>query len=213
MERNKIALLYTAYLAPIQYYSKLFQYDSICIEHYEHFPKQTFRNRCLIYGANGVLTLSIPLKKYKEKTITKDIKIAYDYPWQKNHWRSLQSAYRCSPYFEFYEHELFPFFNKNYTYLIDFNEALQTMILNLLNINVKIKSTENYLKQSPECDDLRVSISPKKNEPGERYICKTYIQVFESKYGFIPNLSIVDLLFNQGPLSIDYIRPHGFGSI
>lgn len=193
-------LLSSTYLGPIEYYSRLLLHSSILIERFEYFPKQTFRNRCHIYGANGLLSLSIPLKKNKEKTIIKDIQIAPDNNWQKIHWKSIESAYRCSPYFEFYEQDFAPHYFKKFNFLLDFNEILQNTVLNLLNAKVKISYTENYLKENPSVEDYRSRISPKlKNLSDENYITKPYVQVFQNKHGFIPNLSIIDLLFNQGP--------------
>ena len=203
---KQTALLSTAYLAPIQYYSKLYRFPEIYVEHYEHFPKQTYRNRCHIYGANGLLPLSIPLKKYPEKTIAKNIQIAYDYHWQKIHWKSIESAYRCSPFFEFYEQDFIPFYTKKYTYLVDFNEALQYTVIKLLKIKTELKNTVTYQKENPDKEDLRDFISPKKNYDADKsFIPKPYLQVFQNKHDFIPNLSIIDLLFNQGPSSLEYI--------
>lgn len=205
-ETNSI-LLSTAYLAPIQYYSKLVNFSPVWIEYQEHFPKQTYRNRCHIYGANGLLALSIPLKKHKEKTVTRDIKISYDSQWQKIHWKSIESAYRCSPFFEFYEDRLTPYYQKkNVSYLIDFNEALQTTILDILKVIVKLEYTEFYLKESLEKKDYRMFITPKQmNNIDSEFKLLPYIQVFQDKHGFISNLSIIDLLFNQGPSSLDFI--------
>lgn len=201
-------LLATAYLAPVQYYSKLYNHSSVLIEHYEHFQKQTYRNRCNIYGANGLLSLSIPLQKRGERTFTKDVKIAYDCNWQKLHWRSLQSAYRRSPFFEFYEDDFISFYeNKKFDFLIDLNEALLDVTLQLLGKNIEFKNTSSYQKEYTEnTDDFRTLISPKESYTTDSdFILKPYLQVFENKHGFIPNLSIVDLLFNQGPSAVDFI--------
>lgn len=200
-------LLATAYLPPVQYYSKLFSHSAALIEHYEHFSKQTYRNRCNIYGANGLLSLSIPLQKRGERTLTKDVKISYDDPWQKLHWRSLQSAYRRSPFFEFYEDDFAPFYeNKKFDFLIDFNEALLHVTLQLLGKKTELKNTSLYQKEYADATDFRTIISPNKSYTADiAFILKPYMQVFENKYGFIPNLSIVDLLFNQGTSAIDFI--------
>jgi len=129
MESNKPFLLPTSYLAPIGYYALLLQNPNCEIEQYEHFVKQSVRNRCDIYGANGKLTLSIPKqRKACSRTLIKDIKIAYNHPWQKEHWKSICSAYRSSSYFEFYEDFFVPFYEKRETFLIDFNLKLQEII-------------------------------------------------------------------------------------
>ena len=204
---NQTAILPSAYLAPIQYYSKLKNYQNCIIEHWEHFPKQTYRSRCEIYSPNGALTLSIPLVKRNHRQTMKDLKISYEYDWQKLHWRSLESSYRRSPFFEYYEDDFFPFYhNKKQEYLTDFNEDLQQKILTLLKLKPNTTSSTEYHKMYTDADDYRTIISPK--EPltsDEKFESKTYMQVFESKHGFIPNLSIVDLLFNQGSKALDYI--------
>lgn len=207
MLENKIVLLSTAYLPPIHYYSKLTSYREVLIEHQEHFAKQTYRNRCYIYGTNGKLTLTIPLEKRRERTITKDIRICYTYDWQKTHWRSIESAYRCSPFFEYYEADLIAFFSeKKYDFLVDLNEDLMRLINKLLKINPQIKKTEKYEKSHTDTADFRSIISPKiVISEDQNFVIKPYKQVFDDKYGFIPNLSIVDLLFNQGPKAMEYI--------
>jgi hypothetical protein len=199
-------ILPTVYFGPIQYYSKLLKYEEALIEHHEHFPKQTFRNRCNIYGANGLLSLSIPLKKRGERTPVKDVRIAYDQPWQSLHWRSFQASYRSSPYFEFYEDDLAPFYEKEYEFLLDFNTELHGLVCGLLKIDNNTKPTEKYEKTYENADDLRDLISPKEDWKKDKdYEVKEYTQVFGSKYGFLPNLSIADLLFNEGPSAREFI--------
>ncbi|OFY85517.1 MAG: hypothetical protein A3F72_10105 [Bacteroidetes bacterium RIFCSPLOWO2_12_FULL_35_15] len=204
---NQSTILSTAYLAPIQYYSKLKNYSNCVIEQFEHIPKQTFRSRCDIYSPNGILTLSIPLVKRNQRQVIKDVKIANDYDWQKLHWRSLESCYRRSPFFEYFEDDLQGFYlEKKYEFLIDFNERIQQEILTLLKLKTNYSFTTEYLKTYSDADDFRNIISPK--QPLSRdpdYIPPTYIQVFENKQGFISNLSIVDLLFNQGSRALESI--------
>ena len=200
-------LLPTSYLPPIQYFSKLISYSEISIELYEYFPKQTWRNRCNICGANGELSLIIPLQKGNEKILTKDIKISYDQQWQKLHWRSFEAAYRSSPFFEFYEDHFAPYYHdKKFEFLIDLNNELLTLILKLLKIKPTITYTKEYFKTPVDTDDLRTLISPKKELTEDKnFEVLPYSQVFENRTGFIPNLSIVDLLFNQGPQSLNII--------
>jgi hypothetical protein len=204
---NSIAILPSAYLAPIQYYSKLITYNAIIIEHQEHFIKQTYRSRCNIYSPNGLQTLSIPLVKGNHRQTVKEMKISYDYNWQQLHWKSLESAYRRSPFFEYFEDDFRPFYMaKKLEFLIDFNEELQQIILTLLKIKVDYKYTETYQANFIGTDDYRTILSPKVSlTKDEHFIVKPYSQVFENKFGFIENLSIVDLLFNQGSRAKEYL--------
>ena len=199
MELNNPYLIPTAYLAPIGYYAILLQNKNNEIEQYEHFVKQSIRNRCDIYGANGKLTLSIPkLRKSSSKTQIKDIKIAYHHPWQKEHWKSIVSAYRSSAYFEFYEDLVIPFYEKKETSLSDFNLKLQEVIFKCLQTKDTSILTQSYQKQSTS-NDYRYATFQIKNQT-------KYHQVFENNCGFIANLSIIDLLFNLGPESADYLN-------
>lgn len=202
-----IALLPTSYLGPLNYYSRLKTHESSEIEWFEHLPKQTYRSRCVIYSPNGALTLSVPLVKRNQRQIMKEVKISYDTDWLKLHWRTLESAYRRSPFFEYYEDDLLPFYReKKHIYLVDFNEALQQKIMELLKLKKTYTFTTEYLKKPADRADLRELFSqkdPAAQDPDFQII--PYMQVFESKQGFIPNLSIVDLLFNTGSKAINYI--------
>jgi hypothetical protein len=199
MELNKTYLIPTAYLAPIGYYAILLQNKNNEIEQYEYFVKQSIRNRCDIYGANGKLTLSIPKqRKASSKTILKDIKIAYHHPWQKEHWKSIVSAYRSSAYFEFYEDLFAPLYQIKVIYLSDFNLKLQEVIFKCLQTKDTSILTQSYQKQSIS-NDYRNTTFQIKNQT-------KYHQVFENNCGFIANLSIIDLLFNLGPESADYLH-------
>lgn len=200
-------LLSTSYLAPIQYYTKLLNYKQVYIEIHDHFIKQTYRNRCKIYGANGLLQLSIPVKKDQVKTKVKDILIDYDTNWQKMHWKSIESAYRSSPFFEFYEDDLKPFYTKKYKYLFDFNADIQKVILDLLEIVTNIKFTEDFIHaDNHQFDDYREKIHPKKQVEDPNFNIQKYNQVFTEKHGFIENLSIIDLLFNEGPNVVNILE-------
>ncbi len=199
-------ILSTAYLAPIQYYSKLLKYDKVFIEMHENFIKQTYRNRCKIYGANGELSLSIPVKKTTNKVQIKDLMIDYDTNWQKLHWKSIESAYRSSPYFEYYADDLKPFYEKKYKFLFDFNSKIQQVMLEHLDVIVNIKKTESYIKIPNKTQvDFRNRINPKKQDPDPDFNSISYTQVFHEKHGFIPNLSIIDLLFNEGPNTVELL--------
>ncbi len=192
-------LLSTAYLAPISYYAILLQVPNCRIELHEHFIKQSIRNRCDIYGANGKLRLSIPKeRKGSSKTIIENLKISYRNNWQKQHWNAIESAYNSSPFFEYYKDELKPFFEEKEEYLVNFNSKLQNAILSMLQQENIIKNTTEYLHKGNFFDLRNYTWKLKKQEK--------YDQVFMEKQGFIPNLSILDLLFNLGPESIDYLN-------
>ena len=196
-----VAYLSTAFLGPVQYYSKLVSFDEIRIEAEENYPKQTYRNRCMIAAANGVQALTVPVEKPEVlKAATRDIRISDHGNWRHLHWNALVSAYNMSPFFEYYADDFRPFYEKKYIFLIDYNDAIQTTICNLLDIHPKISHTNKY-EQSVE-NDFRNVIDPRHPLPDETFSPNPYYQVFREKHGFIPNLSIVDLLFNMGPESI-----------
>ncbi|MFL5763130.1 MAG: WbqC family protein [Bacteroidia bacterium] len=201
------AILPTAYLPPIQYFQKLKNYDHCLIEYFEHFPKQTYRNRTDIYSPNGRLTLSVPLIKRGQRQTVKDIRISYDSDWQKLHWRSLESCYRRSPFFEYYEDDLAPFYHdKKFDYLADLNTEMLSVLLELLKLKTSYSFTERYEKQYPESIDFRELIDPKVPPSADpEFQPQPYMQVFGSRHGFLPNLSIVDLLFNEGSKAPDFL--------
>jgi hypothetical protein len=195
-------ILGSVYLGNIDYYSILNQNSAIEIEVCEHFKKQSYRNRSVIHGANGALNLIIPLDKHGNRTKTQDVKIDNSQRWQKLHWRSIESAYRSSPFFEFYEDDLKPFYEIEYTSLVEFNAAIQNQVIELLGIEVELTPTRSYEKQ--EGLDYRILLSPKK-EASSYFTPQSYIQVFSEKNGFLSNLSILDLLFNEGPNAINFL--------
>ena len=204
---NNLAILSSSYLGPIQYFSKLKNYSNCIIEHHEHFPKQTYRSRCDVYSPNGVLTLSIPLVKRNHRQITKDIRISYEYDWQKLHWRSLESCYRRSPFFEYFEDDFLPFYtDKKFDFLIDLNEATQQTILKLLKLKSNYTFSTEYHKTYADASDFRDIISPKESlSLDAEFSVNPYMQVFEPRHGFLPNLSIVDLLFNEGSRALEIV--------
>jgi hypothetical protein len=198
----KTTHLSTAYLAPIAWYTQLLSGQAV-VERYCHYIKQTYRNRCTIATTNGLLSLSIPIEKpATPKAFTKDIRIAAHGDWQHLHWNAIVSAYNSSPFFEYYEDDFRPFYEKKTTFLFDFNETLREMVCRLIDLEPTIVYSEEYL---PEVDnDFRELIHPKKNYLllNNAFIPTPYYQVFQQKYGFQPNLSIIDLLFNMGPESL-----------
>ncbi len=196
-------LFSTAYLPPIQYYSSLLKFDQLHLEVLEHYPKQTYRNRCYIYSPNGKQLLTIPLIHIGARTTTKDAKISYSDRWQMLHWRSFEAAYRRSPYFEFFEDSLLPFYEtQKHTFLLDFNQELFEAVNKLLKLDLKLAPTTEFHKTYADISDMRDAILPNSKEKIE---FKKYTQVFENKHSFISDLSIIDLLFNYGPRAVEYL--------
>jgi hypothetical protein len=203
---NTSVLLSSTYLPSIQFFSKLLLYEKIIIEKHEFYVKQSYRNRCSIYGANGKLDLTIPLQHSSERTITLEKKISYNDNWQHLHWMSICSAYRSSPYFEYFEQDFEKFYTNKYEFLFDFNLELLQLICNLLKMKTRFYFTEAFEKTTQEIDDLRIFFSPKNDFLDDKKFYSTnYYQVFSIKYGFIPNLSIIDLLFNEGLKTLDIL--------
>lgn len=197
-----------AYLAPVEYFSEMAKSGTVFVEGYDYYLKQTYRNRCQIAAANGPMTLSIPVEKTSsEKILTRDIRISEHCDWQLNHWRSIESAYNSTPFFEYYKDDLLPFYEKKWTFLLEFNLEIQAKMLELLDLDIEIKPTGEYkTKLDDTFLDLREAIHPKKENPS--LSLKTYYQVFEQRYGFQANLSIIDLLFNMGNESIFSLLPN-----
>ncbi len=195
----------TAYFPPILYFKEIYNSDSIIIEINDNYTKQTYRNRTKILSANGILSLSFPvIKPHNQKVKTKDIQIDYSTHWQKNHYRALLSAYKSSPFFEYYIDYFMPFFEKQHKFLIDFNTKILEQLFYVFDINKKINFTNDYLLNVNDINDLREKFYPKKQIPDEEK-CKKYKQVFDAKFDFIPNLSILDMLFNLGPETEIYL--------
>ena len=192
-------LLPTAYLPPINYISECFHTDSIIIEVCETYPKQTFRNHCLVYGPNGIQQLTIPVNKVNgNHTMTRDIRISYFQDWQKVHWRSIETAYNNSPFFLYYKDYFEPYFIKRYDFLVDFNSRLLETIFIILRMEKEVELTEEYLSEPLLTIDLRQEFFMKKTVAMEHPTIR-YTQVFEERHGFLPNLSVIDLIFNLGP--------------
>ena len=201
---QKGALFPLFYLPPIEYFSRIVEHkDQVLIENAEHFEKQSYRNRASIHSPNGKLDLIVPvIKGSKNHTKVKDVKISYDFNWQRLHIMSLQTSYRSSAYFEYYEDDLMPFYIKKWNFLFDYNEELFNLLLGFLKLNVPYNFTDDFQKDHPEFIDFRDKVHPKQST---ELPIKSYFQVFEERNGFLPNLSIADLLFNQGPQSSRYL--------
>jgi len=201
------ALLSITYFGPIQWYQKLYRAEHVEIEQWESFQKQTFRNRCLIATTNDVQALTVPVERGTSPLI-KDIRISDHGNWRHLHWNALQSAYGESPFFPYYQDDIRPFFEKRWTFLLDFNEEIRQKMCELIDIQPSINYTQSYLSPlipHPSPLDYRSAINPKHPEPDPDFVPKPYYQVYRQKHGFLPNLSILDLLFNMGPESIFYL--------
>lgn len=194
--------LSSAYLAPIGYYALLQQQGGACIEQWDHYVKQTYRNRCIIASPSGPLVLSIPVEKpATSKTPMRDIRISEHGNWRRMHWNALEAAYNSSPFFEYYKDDFVPFYERPQGFLVDFNESLCRLVCELIPLRVELSRTTHYRVELDKEDiDGRTLFDAKKTD--NRYLtAKPYYQVFEQQLGFLPNLSIVDLLFNMGPES------------
>ena len=237
------ALLSSTYFGPIQWYQKLNRYDECLTERHESFIKQTYRNRMLIPTTNGPLSLTIPTN-HNTSLAMKDIRISDHANWRHVHWNALLSAYGESPFFEYYQDDIRPFYEKKYEFLFDFNMEITEKMIELLDIRPKISITNEYIQneelkvksieseelkvkseefnglanhkvqssnlkvQSKEVQsivDFREAIRPKKPLPDAEFESKRYYQVYEQKFGFQPNMSILDLLFNEGNEAIFYL--------
>lgn len=206
---NQTVCLSSAYLAPIAYYSKLYAYSHAIIEQHDHYVKQTYRNRCVIATANGPLALTIPTESNAgAKCIMRDVRISDHGNWRHLHWNALESAYRQSPFYEYYADDFRPFYEKHYTFLFDFNEELCQLVCSLIGFAPHIIRSAEYISAySSETDDFRELIHPKCDFRTDRdFHAHPYYQVFNQRHGFLPNLSIVDLLFNMGPESLLVLR-------
>lgn len=196
-------LFIPTYFAPISQYVEILKYDKIIFEVEDNFQKQTYRNRCNIYGANGKLQLNIPIihnKGIRQKT--KEVKINNSSNWQTQHFKSLSIAYRSSPYFEYYENDLSELLLKKHTFLLDLNIKTHEFVMDALQENIPYLKTQIY-EVTPEKKDFR-QLAIAKKEP--HFGFKEYYQVFIDKFGFIENLSVLDLLFMKGPSAEIYLK-------
>lgn len=198
-------LIELQFLGSIAYYQKLLAYPEVIFEAKENFVRASYRNRCEICGPNGKSILTVQVSGGRTKRKYEAVKIAYEHNWNAIHWHTLESNYRSSPYFEYYEDHFKPFFAKEYENLFEFNVELFKLINKLLNLNIKYSFTEKFSKNIAEdTEDARGLFMP--NIKVENFEPKEYIQVFSSKQGFFSNLSIIDLLFCEGPNAISYLK-------
>lgn len=204
------SVLSTAYWPNIHYFYYILNSDVVYIDLHEHFEKQSFRNRTRILTANGELNLSIPVKKWEASATVKSIEISYAEDWQKQHWRAIISAYKNSPYFDFLEEEIKAFYETEYQFLHEFNAQQLNWILKAFRLKKEIVYTDKYIETTPSENiiDLRNTIHPKKEvgpDTLKKLIETPYYQTFSSKFGFTPNLSVLDLIFNEGIKSYHYL--------
>ena len=199
-------LLSTTYFGPIQWYQKLYRAEKVFIERCETFQKQTYRNRCLIATTNGIQALTIPVSSSTpDSCLLSTTRISDHGNWRHLHWNALKSAYGESPFFDYYQDDIRPFFEQRWDYLFDFNEAIREKMCDLLDIQPSVSYTKEFTPSEGLVGDYRSVIRPKHPEPDPDFTPKRYYQVYEQKHGFLPNLSILDLLFNMGPESILYL--------
>lgn len=199
-----ISLLHPSYFASVAHYVVMAQSREVFMETEDNYQKQTYRNRTYIYAANGKLQLSIPvIYTQKNRQKYKEVKIFNETNWQLQHWKSLESAYRSSPFFEFYKDDLKPLFEMKETYILDFNMKCLEVIFDCLQLDLTISKTKTYEKIATRKIDYRHLINSKKEQP---FTFNKYTQVFNEKHGFINNLSILDLLFNEGTNALTYLE-------
>ena len=196
-------LLSTTYFGPIQWYQKLYRAERVEIEQWESFRKQTYRNRCLIATTNGIQALTVPVE-HSDSPLIKDIRLSDHGNWRHLHWNALQSAYGESPFFEYYQDDIRPFFEKHWEFLLDFNEAIRLKMCELIDIQPNVSYTKEFVSEE-NMASFRDVICPKHPQDDPDFTPKRYYQVYEQKHGFLPNLSILDLLFNMGPESIFFL--------
>ena len=196
-------LLSTTYFGQIQWYQKLYRAERVEIEQWESFRKQTYRNRCLIATTNGIQALTVPVE-HSDSPLIKDIRLSDHGNWRHLHWNALQSAYGESPFFEYYQDDIRPFFEKHWEFLLDFNEANRLKMCELIDIQPNVSYTKEFVSEE-NMASFRDVICPKHPQDDPDFTPRRYYQVYEQKHGFLPNLSILDLLFNMGPESIFFL--------
>lgn len=198
-------LLHPSYFPSISHFAAMAQSHSITFEMEDNFQKQTNRNRTYIYSPNGIQLLNIPIKHSNlSHQKTKDIKIEQEFDWQKQHFKSLEAAYRSSPFFEYFEDDLLPIFQKKHTFLMDLNFEALEITAKCLRMKLEFDTTTEYFHEieNPEIIDFRYLINGKKDHS----LFEPYTQVFDDKHGFLNNLSVLDLLFNEGKFAMDYLK-------
>lgn len=197
-------LLHPTFFPSILQMVAVAQAKKVCFEVFDNYQKQTYRNRAHIAHANGKLVLSVPIRHSRggERQTTRTVRIENSFPWQEQHWKSLQSAYRTSPYFEFYEDELAPLFTRPVDSLLELNQDIFEFLYELIGLETPFEATSEYKKDPPQ-KDLRYLVDAKAELS---QTLTPYTQVLQVNHGFLPNLSILDLLFNEGPNALEYLE-------
>ncbi|WP_435139782.1 WbqC family protein [Formosa sp. A9] len=197
-------VLHPSYFPNVAHMAAIAQADTVYFETDDNFAKQTYRTRSYVYAANGKLLLNIPVV-YTQKNRQKyrDVKVAHNTNWQTIHWKSLLSAYKTSPFFEYYEDELQPLFEMKVDYILDFNLKCFEVISDCIQLEKNIEYTKTYQHEITDATDLRFLINAKSENEFKN---EAYTQVFENKHGFLNNLSILDVLFNEGPNTLHYLE-------
>lgn len=206
---EKTVLLSSAYLPPVSYFSKLYAYEKVCVERFDHYMKQSYRNRCVIASAAGPLSLTIPTEKSEDpKCLMKDVRISDHGNWRHVHWNAFVAAYKQSPFFDYYADEFHEFFEKRYSFLFDFNTELCNWLCEQLDMHPIVTWSDDFIVDTAGMDDFREQIHPKKRLQTEDASFKAvpYYQVFQEKQGFQADLSVADLLFNMGPEGLLVLR-------
>lgn len=201
-------LIHPTYFPSISHFVAMAQAKTVTFEMEDNFQKQTNRNRTYIYSPNGIQMLNIPVKHTKEKhQKTKEIKLEIAFDWQKQHFKSLEAAYRTSPFFEYFEDALQPVFTKKHTFLMDLNFETMEIVSKCLAMKLEYQKTTEYVHDANNFHDFRLLANGKKDTSS----FESYTQVFGEKYGFINNLSVLDLLFNEGKFALDYLKEQKIG--
>jgi hypothetical protein len=206
-----MVVLGTAYWPNLHYMHYLLECNNCIIDVYENFEKQSFRNRTVIMSANGPLALSVPVKKWKERCPVKDIEISYAENWQKIHWRALESAYKNSPYFDFLEDELKVFYQTEFRFLFDFNMEQLNWLKKVYRLRELPPLSNAYIQPESLIStdiDLRQNLHPKHEriQPDvKNMLSQPYYQTFSTKFDFVANLSVLDLIFNEGIKTASYL--------
>jgi hypothetical protein len=197
-------LLHPCYFPSISHFVALAQSEVVAFEVFDNFQKQTNRNRTYIYSPNGIQLLNIPIKHSKDsRQKTKDVRIESDFDWQKQHFKSLEAAYRSSPFFEFFEDDIRPIFEKKHEFLLDLNFEALEIVFKCLRMKIEFSKTTEYFPQvNPKITDFRNLVDGKKDDS----TFTKYTQVFDDKHGFLTNLSVLDLIFNEGKYAMDYLK-------